>query len=85
MSDEKDRLQDEDVEGHKNKVREDTTGDDTEGHMPRWEDMTGDDTEGHSRKFREDMTGDDTEGHSGKKVREDTTGDDDTEGHRRGL
>ena len=50
MSDEKDRLQDEDVEGHKNKVREDTTGDDTEGHMPRWEDTTGDDdTEGHRR------------------------------------
>ncbi len=64
MSDEKDRIQDEDVEGHK-KAREDTTGDDTEGHMPRWEDTTGDDdVEGHKNKVREDTTGDDdTEGH----------------------
>ena len=50
MSDEKDRIQDEDVEGHKR--QEDMTGDDTEGHSGKKvrEDTTGDDdTEGHRR------------------------------------
>jgi hypothetical protein len=64
MADEKrpDEGKQEDVEGHLSRVREDQTGDDTEGHRLVTEDQTGDDTEGH-RLVTEDQTGDDVEGH----------------------
>ena len=57
-------------------------GAEVQGHRFKWgEDTTGDDTEGHGGKFYEDQTGDDTEGHGGKIPQVDETGDD-VEGHR---